>query len=121
MNILRIPNKDSFIIQIDSAEELIHYEQSALDLFATIRYDENSDRIILNKENLTEKFFDLKTGIAGGILQKIINYQFKIAIVGDFSNYSSKSYNDFIYETNKGRSIFFLNSKNEAIEKLSSI
>ena len=120
MNILKISHNDSLIVHIDSSEELIFDEQSALDLFATIRYDENSDRIIINKANLSENFFDLKTGIAGAILQKVMNYQFKIAIIGDFSIYSSKGLNDFIYETNKGKSIFFLNSKNEAIKKLSS-
>lgn len=53
------------------------------------------------------------------ILQKFINYQFKFAIVGDFSGYTSKPLKDFIYESNKGRDIFFVSSEEDAIEKLS--
>ena len=47
------------------------------------------------------------------------NYQFKFAIVGDFSGYTSKPLKDFIYESNKGRDIFFVSSEEDAIEKLS--
>ena|SRR5574344_1230798 len=61
----------------------------------------------------------LSTRIAGEILQKFINYQFKFAIVGDFSGYTSKPLKDFIYESNKGRDIFFVSSEEDAIEKLS--
>ena len=63
--------------------------------------------------------FVLSTRIAGEILQKFINYQFKFAIVGDFSGYTSKPLKDFIYESNKGRDIFFVSSEEDAIEKLS--
>ena len=59
--------------------------------------------------------------IAGDVLQKYINYQFKIAIVGDFSVYKSKSLKDFIYECNKGKEIFFLPNENQAVEKLKVI
>ncbi len=50
-----------------------------------------------------------------------INYQFKIAIVGDFSVYKSNSLKDFIYECNKGKDIFFLPNGNQAVEKLKVI
>ena len=43
------------------------------------------------------------------------SYQF----VGDFSGYTSKPLKDFIYESNKGRDIFFVSSEEDAIEKLS--
>jgi hypothetical protein len=36
--------------------------------------------------------------IAGDVLQKYINYQFKIAIVGDFSVHKSNSLKDFILQ-----------------------
>ncbi|WP_042993841.1 DUF4180 domain-containing protein, partial [Bacillus thuringiensis] len=45
----------------------------------------------------------------------------KIAIVGDFSMYTSKSLKDFIYECNKGKDIFYLATEQQAIEKLSTL
>jgi len=93
--------------------------QSALDLIATASYVTGSDRIIIEKSQISESFFDLKTKLAGEALQKFINYRVKIAIVGDFSNYTSKSLNDFIFECNKGNDICFVSTKQEAIERLS--
>ncbi|MBK5346184.1 DUF4180 domain-containing protein [Bacillus sp. TH44] len=100
---------------------LISDVQSALDLMATVQYEVDSKRIAINKSLISESFFDLKTRLAGDILQKFINYRVKIAIIGDFSMYTSKSLKDFIYECNKGKDIFFLATEQQAIEKLSSL
>lgn len=93
--------------------------QSALDLIATASYYTGSDRMVIEKTLISESFFDLKTRLAGEILQKFINYKVKVAIVGDFSTYSSKSLKDFIFECNKGKDIFFVATELEAIERLS--
>jgi histidinol phosphatase-like PHP family hydrolase len=107
-------------IAIISGSEIVMTDvQSALDLMATIRYETDSDRMVIHKSVISESFFDLKTRLAGEILQKFINYQLKVAIVGDFSGYTSQSLRDFIYECNKGRDIFFVATEQEAIEKLS--
>ncbi|OHX31483.1 DUF4180 domain-containing protein [Bacillus mycoides] len=95
--------------------------QSALDLLATVQYEVDSKRIIIHKSLISESFFDLKTRLAGEILQKFINYRVKIAIVGDFSMYASESLKDFIYECNNGNDIFYLATEQQAIEKLSSL
>lgn len=92
-----------------------------LDFMATVRYETDCDRIVIEKSLISESFFDLKTRLAGEILQKFINYQVKAAIVGDFSMYSSQSLKDFIYECNKGNDIFFLSTEQQALEKLSNI
>lgn len=95
--------------------------QSALDLMATVQYEVDAKRIIIHKSLISESFFDLKTHLAGDILQKFINYRAKIAIVGDFSMYASESLKDFIYECNKGNDIFYLATEQQAIEKLRSL
>ncbi|EEL85028.1 DUF4180 domain-containing protein [Bacillus cereus] len=100
---------------------LISDVQSALDFMATVQYEADSKWIVINKSLISESFFDLKTHLAGDILQKFINYSVKIAIVGDFSMYASKSLKDFIYECNKGKDIFFIATEQQAIEKLSSL
>lgn len=117
INVIKINNIE--IANVKSNEILIKDLQSALDLMATVRYETDCDRIIINKSAISVDFFDLSTKLAGDVLQKYINYQFKIAIVGDFSVYKSNSLKDFIYECNKGKDIFFLPNENEAVEKLS--
>lgn len=76
---------------------------------------------MLSKELVVDKFFILSSGLAGEILQKFINYQFRIAIDGDYSKYTSKPLKDFIYESNNGHDIFFTDSLQMAIYKLSEI
>ncbi|AKL95151.1 hypothetical protein CACET_c17020 [Clostridium aceticum] len=118
MKIEKMKENDIEIAIVSSSEILITNVQSALDFIATVNYETGCDSIILNKSAICEDFFNLKTGLAGEILQKFINYRVKIAIVGDFSIYSSKSLRDFIYESNKGKDLFFLVDEKEAIEKL---
>ena len=90
-----------------------------MDLLGNIYY-QGFDGIVLNEKNITPDFFELKSGIAGEILQKFSTYQVRLAIVGDFSKYTSKSLTDFIYESNKGRHINFVNTTTEALKILSS-
>ena len=108
------------ITVINSAEKFIFDAQSALDLFMTILCNDGCSSIILNKEALIDDFFILSTGVAGEILQKVVNYKMKIVVTGDFSGYTSKPLKDFIYECNKGSDVFFVKDEEEAIKKLSA-
>jgi hypothetical protein len=101
MEISTIKENNIGIAVVNSSEILITDGQSALDFMMTIQYETGCNRIILNKSAICEDFFHLSTKLAGEILQKFINYHVKIAIVGDFSAYTSKSLKDFIYERNK--------------------
>lgn len=86
-----------------------------------MNYETDSRSIVINKDAFAKEFFVLSTGIAGEVLQKFINYHFKLAIVGDFSAYTSKPLKEFMYESNRGEDIFFVSSKQEAIDRLSSV
>lgn len=118
MEISTVKKNSKEIAIIKSNEILISDVQSALDFMATVRYETGCDHIILNKSAICEDFFHLSTKLAGEILQKFINYHVRIAIVGDFSVYASKSLKDFIFESNNGKDIFFLPDEKQAIEKL---
>lgn len=106
------------VVKIEDERILIFDEQSALDVFMSLAYETGENRFMISKDNLIEDFFDLRTKIAGEILQKIINYKMKLAIIGDFSKYKSKSLRDFIYECNSGRDIFFVENESEALKLL---
>ncbi len=121
MKINIVKENDIDIAVVNRSEILIIDVQSALDFIMTVQYETDCNRIILNKSAICEDFFDLSTRIAGEILQKFVNYNVKIAIVGDFSVYTSKSLKDFIYESNKGKDVFFLPDEKQAIEKLSLV
>ncbi|MGE6230892.1 DUF4180 domain-containing protein [Paenibacillus chitinolyticus] len=121
MNITVDQRPHSKVAVVSSEDVVISGVNDALDLMADIRYNHECDKVLLRKEQLTEDFFELKTKLAGDILQKYINYQFKIAIVGDFSRYNSKSLNDFIYECNQGNNVFFKGTEAEALDALHGV
>ena len=92
---------------------------SALDLMATVRHETGCSSIAIQKSSVSEDFFVLSTGVAGEILQKFVNYHTRLAIIGEYSHYTSKALQDFIYESNQGSHIFFAANEQSAIDKLS--
>jgi len=115
----RIIQKSSAdIVLIYSDTVIIDTAQAALDFLASVYYNDNCTRIAINKEAFCDDFLVLSTGVAGEILQKVINYKMKLAIIGEFSLYTSKALKDFIYECNNGKDVFFVGDTETAIEKL---
>ena len=87
------------IAEVISEVNIINRIEDGLDLLGNLYY-QGFDKIVIHEKNITPDFFDLKSGIAGDILQKFSTYRIRLAIVGDFSKYTSKSLNDFIFESN---------------------
>lgn len=112
---------DSKVAIIESSQILIRTVQDALDLMAAIRYNHECNKMMIYQSSLTEDFFELRTRLAGEILQKFVNYDVKLAIVGNFDGYNSKSLKDFIYECNKGKQVFFFEEKQDALQALHSL
>lgn len=104
--------------EVVSEDILIKNPQDGLQLLAGL-YDQDVDKIIVYEKNISPDFFDLKTGIAGEILQKFSNYRVRLVIVGDFTNYTGKSFRDFVYESNNHQQVNFVSGITEAIERLS--
>lgn len=107
------------VVIVESAEVAIKDAASAVDFVMDIKFKTDCCKIALNKEATIEDFFILSSGLAGEILQKFVNYGIKFAIYGDYSKYTSKPLRDFIYESNKGKDVFFVKDVDEAVERLS--
>ena len=118
MNFKQIEKNGILCALVENENTAITDSQSALDLLMNANYDVGTKNIVISKQLITEDFFILSTGLAGEILQKFINYGGRIAIYGDYSHYTSKPLKDFIYESNKGKDVFFVSSLDEAVEKL---
>lgn len=105
------------IAELISVDTIINNADDAVDLLGNL-YCQHFEKVIIHEHSITPGFFDLKNGMAGEVLQKFSNYRVRLAIVGDFSKYTSKSLNDFIFESNKAKHINFVNSQSEAIRVL---
>jgi len=73
-------------------------------------------------ERLPPAFLDLKTRLAGEVLQKFVNYDLRVAIVGDVSAAVARSQalRDFVRESNRGRSVWFVQDLSALEAKLSA-
>lgn len=114
-----IKKNNTEVAVVSNDELLITDVQSALDLIMTVKYETGCTNIAVNKGAVINDFFVLNTCLAGEILQKFINYGVRFAIYGDFSEYTSKPLKDFMYESNKGKDIYFQTTVSLAIDKLS--
>src|SRR5690606_4953028 len=106
------------IAEVITDEVVLKTLEDGLDLLGNVYY-QGFDKVILHQQNMSPDFFDLKTGIAGEVLQKFAQYRMPLAIVGDFSNVNSKSLKDFIYESNQGKHVNFVDTTAEAVTRLS--
>lgn len=96
-------------VYIQSDQILITQEQDILDLIGETEFQD----IVLHDHNFRPDFFDLSTLLLGNVLQKLTNYQVRLAVIGDFGSYSSKVLPDFIRESNRRKNHLFVPSLEE--------
>lgn len=108
---------DTEIAEIISDRIIIQNTEDALDLMGNVYY-QGYGKIIIYQKNITTDFFDLKNKMAGEILQKFSTYRIRLAIIGEFSQFTSQSLKNFIYESNKGKQVNFVASVSEALSLL---
>jgi len=103
--------------EIVNEKHEIKTPQDGLDIVGNSIY-KGSYKIIIHEVGLTPEFFDLKSGLAGEILQKFSNYNCELAIIGDFARYPGQALEDFIRESNDKGQINFVSSMEEAEQAL---
>lgn len=88
--------------------------------FIGTAFSHQADVVAIPVERLGPDFVKLSTGLAGATFQKMVNYHLKCAIVGDISQALERSgpLRDFVRETNKGNSIWFVSGFEALREKL---
>ncbi|RAK70394.1 DUF4180 domain-containing protein [Hymenobacter edaphi] len=84
-------------------------------------YFQGFDGVILLERHLVPAFFELKTGLAGEVLQKFSTYRLRLAIVGDFSAGSGRSLQEFIRESNERGQVSFVDSRAAALARLAPL
>ncbi|MEU1123037.1 DUF4180 domain-containing protein [Streptomyces sp. NPDC005899] len=88
---------------------VISSEQDALDLVGNASY-QGAQWVVVPVERLDDAFFELRTRVAGDIVQKFVNYRMGLVVLGDISAHTARSsaLRDFVRECNRGRQTWFL-------------
>ena len=65
--------------------------------------------VVIPVERLTDGFFELRTGLAGEVTQKYVNYRLHLAIIGDIESRvaESVSLRAWVAESNRGSQLWF--------------
>ena len=88
-----------------------------LELLMMARAQDTSN-LAVHEANIAPGFFDLKTGVAGDALQKLVNYRGRLAIVGDITRYleRTESLRALVRECNRGRDVRFVATMEELLD-----
>ena len=80
----------------------------------------HAEIVVIPVERLTDEFFELKTGFAGEVTQKFVNYRLQLAIVGDIEARvgESVSLRAWVTESNRGRQLWFVPSLDALADRL---
>jgi hypothetical protein len=96
----------------------ISCDQDVLDNLISVCWENENDKAMLTENCFDEGFYRLRTGIAGGILQKLMNYHIRIALIITDTKLVRGKFEDFILEANKGSNFRVFDNQEEAIRWL---
>jgi PadR family transcriptional regulator AphA len=100
MSVKLVEKKGKRYIELIPGKMRIENEQDAVDIVGLCgSYQTNS--VLLGDGILADHFFDLKSGIAGAILQKFINYRVKIAAIISRERIKGR-FGEMVYESQQG-------------------
>lgn len=78
--------------------------------------------VVLHADWLGDDFFRLSTRAAGEVVQKLVDYRLRVAIVGDISGRvaANEALRDWVRECNEGRQVWFVNDLEELGARLAA-
>ena len=119
----RIAERDGQrLLVLEGEERILARVQDVLDLIAEA-LPRRVSIIVVPVVRLDPSFFQLRSGLAGEFVQKIVNYRLKLAVIGDISQFTAASaaLADFVRESNRGGSVFFVPDMEALNEKVSTL
>jgi hypothetical protein len=84
-------------------------ERDAVQLIGDAMSDE-ATLVVVPVPRLDPRFFELRSRVAGEIIQKFVNYGIRLAILGDISEHltGSAALREFVDEANRGTQFWFV-------------
>lgn len=107
------------VLHLGSEGDPISTPDDAADLVGSA-WSHRATLLAVPAARLDPKFFNLRSGIAGEITQKIVNYRLQLAVIGDIGEHLEKSpaLRDYVRESNAGDHIWFLDDELSLADKL---
>jgi len=105
------------VLFIDTDARPISTNEDTLNLISSA-WAAHVDLVVVPAHRLDPRFFQLESLFAGDVLQKTVNYNLQLAVIGDINPYLAKSQalRDFVWESNRGNHVWFVTDE-AALEK----
>ena len=109
------------VLECDADGPSVDGDRAAMDLIGEA-LGQGADLVAVPVGRLPDEFFSLRSGLAGMVAQKFVNYRVRLAIVGDIAAHVDRSsaLRDFVRETNRGTQLWFVADGSELRERLGS-
>ena len=110
----KVIEKDTLkYIEFVSGDAVLGSEQEALELIAAC-IENDIGFLMLHAEMMSEDFFKLRTGLAGAVLQKFMNYHITAAAIIPNEDTIKGKFKEMATEANKGKDFRVFKSVEEA-------
>jgi len=110
------------LLECEPDGPVLAQERDASDLIGDAS-GEAAATVVIPTTRLSEDFFRLSSGLAGAVVQKFVNYGLRLVVLGDVSSRTaqSKPLHDWVYESNRGRHLWFVRDRQELGERLAML
>jgi hypothetical protein len=107
------------VLECSPEGPVVDGDRAAMDLIADAM-GHDAELVALPVERLPDEFFSLRSGLAGMVAQKFVNYRLRLAVVGDVATHVERSsaLRDFVRETNRGTQLWFVADSSELRQRL---
>jgi PadR family transcriptional regulator, regulatory protein AphA len=112
MNYQVVTENNKKYVSITSPGRIIQTEQDGLDMIG-ICFENDANLVLIYEGLLSDDFLTLRTGLAGTILQKLINYNIKAAAIINEDKFNVR-FKELVREYNKGTTFRVFNNAEEA-------
>ena len=115
MNYRLVEDARNNYVECMKGDGRIEHENDALDLVGACGAYQ-THRLLIYAENLPEAFFDLRSGLAGEVLQKFANYRIKAALVLPDALAHQGRFGEMVLEANRSNRMLHVFAEREQAE-----
>jgi hypothetical protein len=101
MNYHRVEKNGQNYVEVLPDAWRVKSEAEALDLIAACG-EHHTHRLLLHAASLPEDFYNLRSGLAGAVLQKFSNYRLRVAAIIPDEQAAQGRFGEMVLEANRG-------------------